>query len=116
MSEALAAVVAVVAMAIVIWPFVRASAKGETPGVDAGEAEAYRRARADVYQEIRQLEADRASGLVEDEDYRTQRQDLRLAAARVMQAEARSAPSDREERLEREIAAARRTRGQARPE
>ena len=111
MSIALAAIMGLVAVAFVAWPLLRPSRPGVTEDDEAGEADGLRRARAGVYQEVRQLETDRASGLVEDDDYQAQRRDLRVAAARIMQSEASSEALTPEERLEREIEAARRRRG-----
>ena len=112
MSIALAAIMGLVAVAFVAWPLLRPSRPGVTEDDEAaGDAEGLQRARAGVYQEVRHLEMDRASGLVEDDDYQAQRRDLRVAAARIMQSEASSEALTPEERLEREIEAARRRRG-----
>ena len=113
MSTALIAMMGLVAVAIVAWPLLRRSRPAVAEDDEAGEAEGLRRARAGVYQEVRQLETDRASGLVEDDDYQAQRRDLRVAAARLMESEARSSAPTPEELLEREIEAARRRRGGA---
>ncbi len=107
MSIALAAIMGLAAVAIVAWPLLRRLRPGVAEDDASGEAEGLQRARAGVYHEIRQLETDRASGLVEDDDYQAQRQDLRVAAARLMESEARSSAPTPEEQLEREIEAAR---------
>ena len=111
MSIAIAAVIAVAVVAIVAWPFLSPSRPDAVPDDVRDGAERLRRARADVYDEIRQLESDHGAGLVEDDDYRAQRRDLRVAAARIMRAEAGSVPATPEEQLEREIEAARRRMG-----
>ncbi len=110
MSAAIAAIMVVAVVVIVGWPFLRRS---RTNGRALGEherIEGLRRARADVYHEIQQLESDRETGLVEDDDYRAELHDSRVAAARLLQSETASSAEAGVGRLERQVREARRRR------
>lgn len=117
MGIAIGVLLAIGALAVIAWPFLRrrspaahADVVGARPGdthVDRPQDE-LRRARGEIYRLIRQLEADHSAGLVSDDDFRSQFEDLRAEAAGLMMNEASSTSmSDPAAELEREIAAAR---------
>ena len=114
MGIAIGLLLAVGAVAVIAWPFLRRKSLAGRGAVDRhrgmseGPQAALQRARAEVYRLIRQLEADHAAGLVNDVDFRSQFDDLRGEAAGLMMEEAAISPmSDPAAELEREIAAAR---------
>lgn len=115
MSIAIALAMLVVVIAVVAWPLLRRSRSHEVRG-EAEDAEKLRRARTEVYREIQLLDTERDAGLIEGDDYGVERRDLRIAAARLMQAEAKSRSDPSAEELEREVWAARQRRARGDPE
>lgn len=107
---ALGVLLTILAVAVVAWPFLRRR-RGENLGNAAPTPIAsfeLRRARSEIYRQVRQLELDHAAGLVDDGDFRAQLDDLRSNAARLMMQEAGTAPmSGPAADLEREIEEAR---------
>lgn len=101
--------IAALVVAVVTWPFLR-KRHGEPAAAPArlSERARLRRARQDVYEQIRQLQADRGSGLATDDDYAGYLRELRIAAAELMRSE-QALPDElsTEEKLELEIEKAR---------
>lgn len=108
MGVAIGIVLTIVVIAVVAWPFVR---PGRDPKLAAGklsQAARSRRAREDVYTQIRQLETDRRANLVSEDEYRRHLRELRVAAAELMRAQERAPRAPlAEEELELEIREAR---------
>ncbi|MBI2965921.1 MAG: hypothetical protein HYY34_06945 [Chloroflexi bacterium] len=115
MGIVIGVLLAVGAVAVIAWPFFRRRsdvAKDDIAGGPGarpqGSQAELQRSRAEIFRLIRQLEADHGSGLVNEGDFRSQFDDLRREAARLMMEEAALSPmSDPAAELEREIAAAR---------
>jgi hypothetical protein len=118
----------VLAVAVIAWPLLRrrpGSAEASAAGAILGEGKArtpegLREARGEIYRLVRQLENDRAAGLVGEPEYAEQLDELRTEAARLLQEEAASegaplakargaAAPDPAAALEREIEEARAT-------
>ena len=101
----LGAVLVFAALGVLIYPLLRRTQDSQP--IDA-ESERLHTERARIYRLIGDLEADRRAGDLAVPEYRKQLRELRVAAARVMRAQARSgAGGFDDEALEREIEAAR---------
>ena len=104
MGTLLGTALVLIALGVVIYPFIRRQKYAPPPDVTP---ERLRAERLRIYRQVADLEADRASGEVPERDYQAQLDELRVAAAKVMREEA--APGG-EDSLEREIEAARQSR------
>ena len=107
MGTVLGTALVLVALAALIYPFLRR--RTYAPPADSAP-ERLRAERQRIYRQITDLEADRTAGDVTEEDYRAQLGELRTAAARAMRDEASIGTGGGEEQLEREIEAARKAR------
>ena len=105
MELVLAAAVVGSALAFVAWPLLRPAGAREEAGVRDGDANSVQQ-RQLIYAEILELELDHEMGKLSDADYRELSQAALDRAARSL-ANADATGADRDERLEREIAAAR---------
>jgi hypothetical protein len=100
------------AVTVIAWPFVRR--RGAVPGGPSSRGFELRRARGDIYRQVRQLEVDHSAGLVGKAEFRSQMDELRVTAARLLREEAALQEGDAGQpladpmaRLEQEIADAR---------
>ncbi|MSQ34563.1 MAG: hypothetical protein EXR57_01945 [Dehalococcoidia bacterium] len=104
MGTLLGTALVLLALGVVTYPFLRRRTYALPPDVTL---ERLRAERLRIYRQITDLEADRASGEIPDQDYQAQLGVMRVAAAKVMREEA---AHDGEPELEREIAAERQAR------
>ena len=105
MGTALGTVLVLIALGVLIYPFVsrRNYALADDPAL-----ERLRVARMRAYRQISDLEGDFRAGDLTVDDYRSQLDELRVAAARIMRQEERLGVAiSSAESLEREIEAAR---------
>ena len=111
MGTVMGTLLVLAAVAVLAWPFIRRGPGAAMPNV---EADRLRAERLRIYRQISDLEESLVEGDVSQADYESQLQEFRLAAAHVMRDEARAGVSrEDEERLEREIQAARSGRRKA---
>lgn len=124
MSITLGVLVALVSMVVIVLPFIRRSG-ATVSAVHAEELERLTRLRTDLYEQIKQLQADYSANTITDEDYRHQLLELRVgAAATIRQLDRLGHEEDPEnapelltrESLEEEIAALRLARSDGRTE
>ena len=109
-------VVTIVVVAAIAWPFFRPN-RDRKPGMGGlSETARLQLGRADIYEQISQLEADRDAAIISDDEYSAHLRELRVAAAKLLRAQ-EGLPADLsiEDQLELEIEAARR-RGEAKEE
>ncbi len=107
MGTAIGTALVLVTLAVLIYPFLR---RGYKTPADATQ-ERLRAEKLRVYRTISDLEADRASGTVSEEDFQAQLLELKLAAARVLREQAGATTAGGgEAALERAVEAARRAR------
>ena len=108
MGAALGTALVLIAVAVLVYPFLRRE-RYSLPADPV--AERLRAARLRVYRQIADLEADRLAGEITEQDYGRQLHEHRLAAARIIQQEAAMGVTlTDEEQLEREVQAARASR------
>ena len=104
MAIALGTLLALVAVAVIAYPF-WGSKRYRLASERFAKREKLQAERLQVYRKISDLEADRSSGDLTEADFQAQRNQLRVAAAELLRAE--SGPNgpkeDRDERLEQEI-------------
>jgi hypothetical protein len=119
MGLAIGVLLTIGALTVIAWPFLRRRS-GAPAGVGPfGEAGAphpqsleLRRARGEIYRQVRQLEADHSAGLVGQAEFQSQMSELRGSAAALLREEANLPGADAAAdggpdpmaRLEREIA------------
>ena len=95
-------------VAIISWPFSRGRRRRAGAVPEISEAAQFRVAREELYDQIRQLEADYEAEIVREDEYQSHLRELRVRAAELMRAQDQLPEelSD-EDRLELEIQAAR---------
>ena len=100
-------------VAVVAWPLFKGYKERRDENSSQGvQAERLRTARLRIYRRIVDLEEDRKGGALSEEDWRTQLKILKVAAARILQAEDAIAQSTAERtELEREVLKARKGKG-----
>lgn len=83
MPVTLGVLVALVSLVVITLPFIRRSGAALSAR-NADELERLTRLRSDLYEQIRQLQADHAANTITDEDYRHQLLELRVGAAETI--------------------------------
>ncbi|MBI4305911.1 MAG: hypothetical protein HY678_06285 [Chloroflexi bacterium] len=83
-------VLALGVIAVIAWPFIRLRriAAIRAPANKPDSARQLHRARMEVYQQARQIQADYDEGLMDEADFRAQLDELKLTAARLLKREA----------------------------
>ena len=103
MAIAIGALLAVVSIAVIAYPFFK-SGRYQLVTESFVNREKLRAERQRIYRKISDLEADFSSGDLTETDFQAQRDQLRFSAAEILRQESSSAPAIRDEQLEREIA------------
>ncbi len=102
-------VLTIVVVVAISWPFISSRRDRKSGGVGLSEAARLQLARADIYEQISQLEADRDAAIISDDEYSAHLRELRVSAAELLRAQDRlPVELTTEEQLEMEIVAARR--------
>ena len=108
MGIAIGILITIAVVVIISWPFFRSGRRRLTASPEFSEATQFRVAREEIYDQIRQLEADYEAKIVREDEYQSHLRELRVRAAELMRAQDQLPDelSD-EDRLELEIQAAR---------
>ena len=108
MGIAIGILITLAVVAIISWPFFRSSRRRPGASSELSEAAQFRVAREEIYDQIRQLEADYEAEIVREDEYQSHLRELRVRAAELMRAQDRLPEElSEEDRLELEIQAAR---------
>lgn len=101
-------------MIAITWPFFRSKYKFKPGEERLSDTARLQLARADIYEQIEQLEADHDAAIISGNEYSAHLRELRISAAELIRAQ-ESLPIEltTEDQLELEIEAARRSREQA---
>ncbi len=102
MAIALGTILALASVIVIAYPFLR-SKQYRLVSEKYVTREKLRAERHRIYRKIGDLEADHTSGDLTEPDFQLQRDQLRIAAAKILREEAGSTALDREEQLEQEI-------------
>ncbi len=101
-------VLTIVVVAAIAWPFIRTRRDPKRGGGGLSESARLQLARADIYEQIAQLEADRDAAIISDDGYSAHLRELRVSAAELLRAQDRLPVGlTIEDQLEMEIEAAR---------
>lgn len=101
----------IVVMAAITWPFIKTKSDPKPGNGRLSDTARLKLARADIYEQIRQLEADRDAAIIGENEYSAHLRELRISAAELLRAEDRlPVEMTTEDQLELEIEAARRGR------
>jgi hypothetical protein len=106
----------IVVLAAIAWPFIKTRSDPRSGKGRPSDTARLRLARADIYEQIRQLEADRDAGIISEDEYSAHLRELRVSAAELLRAQdGLPAELTTEDQLEMEIEAARRGRNPGLP-
>ncbi len=116
MGIAIGIALTIAVLAAIAWPFIKTRSHPETRTGRLSDTARLKLARADIYEQIGQLEADRDAGIINKDEYSAHLRELRISAAELLRAQDRL-PADltTEDQLELEIEAARRDRNPGLP-
>lgn len=104
-------VLTIVVVAAIAWPFIKARSDPKRGKGRTSDTARLKKARADIYANIVQLETDRDAGIISGDEYSAHLRELRISAAELLRAQKRlPAELTIEDQLELEIEAARRDR------
>jgi hypothetical protein len=104
-------VLTIAVMAAITWPFIKTRSDRKPLSGHLSDAARLKLARADIYEQIRQLETDRDAAIISENEYSAHLRELRISAAELIRAQERlPAELTTEDQLELEIEAARRGR------
>jgi hypothetical protein len=108
LGVAIGILITIAVVVIISWPFFRGHRRRLSAPSELSEAAQFRVAREEIYDQIRQLEADCEANIVREDEYQSHLRELRVRAAELMRAQDQLPEklSD-EDRLELEIQAAR---------
>ncbi|NQW19007.1 MAG: hypothetical protein HQ478_16160 [Chloroflexi bacterium] len=108
MGVAIGILITIAVLVIISWPFFRSGRRRAGASSDLSAAAQLRVAREEIYDQIRQLEADFEAKIVREDEYSSHLRELRVRAAELMRAQDQLPEklSD-EDRLELDIQAAR---------
>ena len=101
-------VLTIAVVTAIMWPFIKTR---RNPNLVSGLSDTARLklARADIYEQIGQVETDRDAGIIGGDEYSAHLRELRISAAELLRAQERlPAELTTEDQLELEIEAARR--------
>lgn len=93
----------------IAWPFIKTRSDPKRGKGRLSDTARLKLARADIYEQIGQLETDRDAGIIGRDEYSAHLRELRISAAELLRAQERlPAEVTTEDQLELEIEAARR--------
>ena len=93
----------------IAWPFIKTRSDPKRGKGRLSDTARLKLARADIYEQIGQLETDRDAGIIGGDEYSAHLRELRISAAELLRAQERlPAELTTEDQLELEIEAARR--------
>ncbi|MCH8223397.1 MAG: hypothetical protein IH868_08315 [Chloroflexi bacterium] len=93
----------------IAWPFIKTRSDPKRGKGRLSDTARLKLARADIYEQIGQLETDRDAGIIGGDEYSAHLRELRISAAELLRAQERlAAELTTEDQLELEIEAARR--------
>ena len=93
----------------IAWPFIKTRRDPKRGKGRLSDTARLKLARADIYEQIGQLETDRDAGIIGGDEYSAHLRELRISAAELLRAQERlAAELTTEDQLELEIEAARR--------
>lgn len=93
----------------IAWPFIKTRSDPKRGKGRLSDTARLKLARADIYEQIGQLETDRDAGIIGGDEYSAHLRELRISAAELLRAQERlPAEVTTEDQLELEIEAARR--------
>ncbi len=111
MGIAIGIALTIAVVAAIAWPFIKTKSDPKHGKGRLSDTARLRLARADIYEQIRQLEADRDAAVISKNEYSAHLRELRVSAAELLRAQDRlPAELTTEDQLELEIEAARRGR------
>ncbi len=111
MGIAIGIALTIAVLAAIAWPFIKTKSDLKPGKGRLSDTARLRLARADIYEQIGQLETDRDAGIISGDEYSAHLRELRISAAELLRAQERlPAELTTEDQLEVEIEAARRGR------
>jgi hypothetical protein len=81
---AIGILITIAVVVIIAWPFLRSRRRRSGASAELSDAGQLRVAREEIYDQIRQLEADYNAQIVREDEYQSHLRELRLRAAELM--------------------------------